>query len=133
MDLVSRHVGEAASPLGAGVPLFLFAVIAVCLVAMTVTMMITARQLHATLRRLSAILPEAGQAMREANRLFRLTHRAARHLETLIDDVCAVASKTVGRLTLLRRSAQRFWATRARNGAGADPRLHHRGRQHRGG
>ena len=90
-----------------------------CAVAMTVTMVWTARDLRRTLRRVNTILPTAEKALRDVHqaldhvrRLLTRADRATRHVETVVHQVCDTAEHTVHK-----------WLG---NGAGADPRRHHR-------
>ena len=104
-----------------------------CLIIITVTVVMTAAELRSTLRRLEAVLPDAGEALRELRRSSRQVRQiltranmATRSVEGVILRACEAASEALERVALFKESAQQFWATRFGHGAGAEPRPHHR-------
>ena len=95
-----------------------------CLLVMTVTMVTTACQFRATLRRFHAVLPDAHRSFRETLRLLRRANAAAQRMEGAVTSVSHVVSGALDHVTELRRKAQRFLQEHGGNGAGADPRRH---------
>ena len=96
----------------------------VCLVAIAVTVIITAAQLHTTLRRLNVLLPDAGLVLvelkrsgRHLRRLLTRTDAAAQHVEQLVNRACTTASGVMERVSNLGQYVRRTWA---------EPRPHHR-------
>ena len=111
------------------------AVISLCLLAITLTVDMTARELRQTLRRLSVMLPEADLARRDArrslhriNRVLARADAAGRHLESVVHQMCDTASGTLERFASFGASARRFWLEHVGNGAGEEPRRRHRSR-----
>jgi len=94
-------------------------VISGCAVAMTVTMVWTARDLRGTLRRINALLPSAERALRDVHgaldhvrRMLMRADQASRRVEGVVRHACDSAEDTLN-----------HWLG---NKAGADPRRHHR-------
>ena len=115
--------------------LLLLGVITASLCFMTVTLFVTARVLRTTLRRVDVILPEAEQALREARyslrqarRLLAKGDRAAQHVESVVHRACDAAAAALERIVQLKGSVEHFVMGRLGNGAGAEPRHHHRGK-----
>ena len=115
-------------------PALLLIVIA-CVLAMTITIVLTAREFRRTLRRVNAILPGADRAIRETHqsleqvrRLLTKTNHASAHIEAVIHQACDAASDTLRRFMRVKEQAQALWSARFGNGAGAEPRRHHRSR-----
>jgi hypothetical protein len=108
--------------------LYLFLITA-CLVALTVTAILTAIEVRRTLRRVNAILPEAERALQEAHHAFRHSRRvlagAARttqYVETVAQQLCEAASDALHRVSFLRNRAAAWIAGHVGNGTGAEPR-----------
>ena len=106
-----------------------------CLVVMTLTILVTAGELRRTLRRLNVMLPETAQAVRDARRLLRQGRRllaradaASRYVEAVIRQACDAATDALGAIGRFKARTQTLWTKRFRNGAGAEPRRHHRSR-----
>ena len=115
------------------VTLLLFSAATICLVVVTVTVVMTAAQVRSTLRRLDALLPDAGEALRELRRsgrqvrqILTRTNMATRSVEGIILRACEAASEALERVALFKESAQQFWSARFSHGAGSGPRSHHR-------
>ena len=115
--------------------LALLVVVTACVLAMTIAVALTAWEFRRTLRRVNAILPGADRAIREAHRsleqirwLLTRTNHVSRHVEAVIHQGCDAASDTLRRFLRMKEQAQAFWAARFGNGAGAEPRSHHRSR-----
>ena len=115
--------------------LTLLVIVTACVLAMTITVVLTAWEFRRTLRRANAILPGADRAIREAHRslehirrLLIRTNDVSRHVEAVIHQACDAASDTLRRFLRVKEQAQAFWAARLGNGAGAEPRQHHRRR-----
>ena len=106
-----------------------------CLFIMTLAILMIAGDLRLALRRLNAMLPEAAQAVHDARRVFRLGRRllaradvAAGHVQGVIHQACDAATDALGAIGRVQTRTQMFWAKRFGNGAGAEPRRHHRRR-----
>ena len=113
--------------------MLLLSLATLCLVVVTVTIVTTAAELRGTLRRLDALLPDAGMALRELRRsgrhvrqLLTRANMATRSIEGVILRACEAASEALERVALFKASAQQFWAARFGHEAGAGPRSHHR-------
>ena len=106
----------------------LLGLIGACLLVMTVTMVTTACQFRATLRRFHALLPDAHRSFRQSLRLLRRANAAAQHVEGAMTSVSHAVLGALDRVGELKRKAQRFLQEHGGNGAGADPRRHRRGR-----
>ena len=109
--------------------------VTVCLIAMTLATLVIAGELRRTLRRLNAMLPEMARATHDARRMFQRGRRllaradaATGHLEAVVHQACDAAADALGALGRFRARAGTLWAKRFSNGAGAEPRRHHRGR-----
>ena len=113
----------------------LLGVISLCLVTITVSLLVTARDLRRVLKRVDAILPACDQAAQEARRilgearqLLKRTHKTARHIETVVEQACHVASDVIEQVVSLKGRARTFLAKRLfGNGARADSRRQFRG------
>ena len=106
-----------------------------CLFIMTLAILMIAGELRLTLRRLNAMLPEAAQAVHDARRMFRQGRRlltradaATGHVEAVIHQACDATTDVLGAIGRFQARAGTLWAKRFGNGAGAEPRRHHRGR-----
>ena len=113
----------------------LLAAITGCLVALTLTMMWTARSVRLTLSRVNAILPQADQAMRAARHSFLRVHRmlvrvdrAARQIETAVKAACRPLLQVVDQVEHWRHHTGTWLTHLVGNGAGSEPRQHHRKR-----
>ena len=111
----------------------LLGVISVCLVAITVTALVTAREFRMTLRRINTMLPRADRALQDAQRSLTLMRQcvtradlAAQRVEAVVHAACDVASEAVTRFSRWKGQAQQFFTARFGNGAGSEPRPHHR-------
>ena len=107
----------------------------ICLVSLTVTMMGTTRELRRTLRRVNALPPGAHHALREVNRsleqvrdFLTKVNTATRRVEMVIHQASDAAEDALHRLATLKDKAHTFLGERFGNGAGAEPRPHHRRR-----
>ena len=115
--------------------LWLLGLATACLFIMTLTILVLSAELRLALRRFNAILPEAAQAVHDARRIFRQGRRlllradvAAGHLQGVIHQACDAATDALGALGRVKERTQMFWTKRFGNGAGAEPRRHHRRR-----
>ena len=113
----------------------LLGVISVCLIAITVTALLTAREFRMTLRRINVMLPRADRALQDAQRALSLMRQcvtradlAAQRVEAVVHAACDAASEAVTRFNQWRDHAQQFLTHRFGNGngAGSAPRPHHR-------
>ncbi|MBI4343065.1 MAG: hypothetical protein HY599_06830 [Candidatus Omnitrophica bacterium] len=111
----------------------LLALAAICLVAITITVIVTAVQLHATLRRLNALLPDAGQVLaelrrssRHVRRLFTRADAASQQVAGLVLRACELASEMLERFSMVRDYVQQAVERRLGHRAGAEPRPQHR-------
>ena len=105
----------------------------ICLVLITITIVMTAAKVRHTLDRLDALLPDAGEALRElrrsgaqVRRILTHTNLMTRSVEGIVLQACEAASGALERLALLKESAQQYWTARFGPGAGSEPRSHHR-------
>ena len=112
----------------------LLGVMTACLLAMTLTMILTARDVRMTLQRLSAVLPDAGQALRETRQSLRHVRallargdKATRRVESVIDQLCDATTETLGRFTMWKGRAEQFVLGRFGNGTRGEPRQRRRG------
>ena len=110
-------------------PVFFLGVMAACFVAMTLTVVFTARELRHVLRRVNAMLPGATQALHEAHQFLSRTNASMRHVETVVQQLCGAASDLFERWTRLKQHAEALWTMRMGNGTRAEPRLRNRRRQ----
>ena len=115
------------------VALLCLGVMSLCAVAMTAAVLLISRDLHRALRRVNAMAPAADEALREAQRAFRharrLLARAGRTVqpvEAIVRQACEAAAETLQRFRALRLSTERLLGKWVGNGAGAEPRRHHR-------
>ena len=110
----------------------LLGIMAVCLVAITVTIMLTAQELRRTLRRVNALLPGTDRALRDVQDSLRQTHQlltmttgTIRRIESVVRQACDLASGFLETAARLSEQAKGFWHLRSGNGAaGAEPRSH---------
>jgi hypothetical protein len=96
-------------------------------------MLSAAAELRRTLRRIELVAPEARGMLREARAALRQSRRllsrganAGRQVEAVVLQACEVAGEALERLGRMREAAGRLLTLRTRNGAGAEPRAHHR-------
>lgn len=118
----------------ASLALIFLAAMSLSLLVTTVAVLILARDVRVMLRALRSALPEAKQAIREARqslrhvrRMLTAADRATERVEAVIHTACGVASDSLDRLTRAQHTVESFWMKRFGNGAGAEPRRHHRG------
>lgn len=116
--VTERVMNDSISPL----VLLLLGLATLCLAAITLTVIVTAAQLRATLRRLDALLPDAGQVLselkrsgRHMRRLLTRTDAVGEQIERVVGGAVAMASHVIERVG--GKFGQR---------AGAEPRSHHR-------
>lgn len=113
-------------------PILLLAIMAVCLIAITVTIIWTAQELRQMLRRVNALLPGTDQALREVHDSLRQTHelltmttKTVRRIESVVHQACDFVSDLLDQFRHLREQAKELWPFRSGNGAaGAEPRSH---------
>ena len=106
-----------------------------CLTAITIAIVLCARDLRVTLRRVNALLPEIQHACVEARQslhrmrklLTGITH-TAEQVEAVIQQMSEATSHTLDGFEVFKRRALTFWSDRFGNGARAEPRLHRRSR-----
>lgn len=98
--------------------LFLLAVIALCLVVITILALQTAAELRRTLRRVNTLLPSAGRMLRQTSQLLDAIHRISHQVESLVTKASGAASQTVdGLLGLKVKLAHLFTQTMRSQGA----------------
>ena len=114
---------------------FLLSLITACLLTMTVTMLVTARDARRTLRRIDAVVPAVDRTLQEVRRavqhvqqLLTRADGATRHVETVVRRACEAADEVVERFRTFNRGTEKLLGKWFGNGAGADPRRHHRSR-----
>ena len=113
----------------------LLTVSTLCLVAMTVAILMTSRELRRTLRRINGVLPTADRALRELERSLQAAHQvlttahgAAQHVEAVIRRTHEAMSATLERVHGWTSQVERLWGSRSGNGAGGASRHSHRRR-----
>ena len=113
----------------------LLAVSVLCLVTLVMVVLVTARDFRQTLRKINEVVPQAGRTLQEARRSLEEAHQllaranvASQKVEAVVHGACDAISGTLSQLTLWRKEAGRFLKGHGGNGAGADPRRHHRRR-----
>ena len=101
-------------------------------VTLTVALLVTARDLRATLQRLQGILPacdqtvhEARHTLAEARQLLTRTNNTTRHVESVVHQACTVASDALAQVGAWKDRAQQAWGGRLGNGARSRPRRKH--------
>ena len=108
--------------------LALLATSTLCLVAMTIAVLLTSRELRRTLRRVNTLLPRADRALQEVHRLLTTVNHAAQHVETMMQRVRSAMSTTLEHVQGWTSQVERLWVNRFGNGAGAASRHQHRRR-----
>jgi len=110
----------------------LLAVALKCLLVLTITFVVVARDLRRTTQRLNTILPHLDRVTQEASRTFgearqflvRTNHMTQR-VEVVVDRACEVASDAIEQFLSLRERTRAFLVKRlAGNGARVGPRRH---------
>ena len=119
------------TPLG----LLFLGILTACLLVITLTIFVTAGELRRTLRRLNVMLPDAARAMHDARRMLRRGRRllaradaASGYVEAVIRQACDAATDVLNAIGRFKTRTEMLWTKRFGNGAGAEPRRHHRGR-----
>lgn len=110
----------------------LLAIMAACLLAITVTIILTAQELQQTLRRVNALLPSTDQALheardslRQAHQLLTMTTKTVKRIESVVHQACNLVSNLLDQFGHLSEQVKGFWPFRNGNGAaGAEPRSH---------
>ena len=113
---------------------FLLTIATLCLLTVTITVVLTAAQLRATLRRLDALLPDAGEVLaqlrrssRHVRRLLTRADAASRQVEGLVLRACELASETLERVSSVRDYMWQMMGRPLRHHRmGAEPRPQHR-------
>ena len=102
--------------------LTMLGVITVCCLAVTVTLARTAWDVRGTLR-------EARRSLRDARRLIVRADRVSRDVERLAHRACEIAASALERMARWPgRARGLFSGEHVGNGAGVEPRRHHRSR-----
>ena len=101
----------------------LLAVICACVLILTLTVVYLACDVRMMLRRINAILPDAHRSFREAHQMFTRLNRASQLVEGVMSTVSQAMTGVLGRLGQRGERVGNFG-----NGAGVDPRRHHRSR-----
>ena len=111
--------------------LWLLGLISACVLILTVTLVVTARQARRTLRHLDVVLPDAAQAAREARRVMQHSRRllvaanqATGHVEAVIRRACDAVSAALDQFDLLKERTIHVLTRPFGNGTGAGPRPH---------
>ena len=92
-----------------------------CLVIMTLTILVTAGELRRTLQ-------DARRMFRIGRRLLARADVASGRVEAVLHQACDAATDVLVAIGRVKARAQTLWTKRFGNGAGAEPRRHHRGR-----
>ena len=93
----------------------------VCLVTITLTMLVLAGELRQTLQ-------DGRRTFRQGRRLLARANAATGRVEAVIHQACDAAADALGAIGRLKTRTRMLWMKRFGNGAGAEPRRHHRGR-----
>lgn len=106
-----------------------------CLMATTFAIVLCARDLRVTLRRVNTLLPEmqhacveARQSLHRMRRLLTGIIHTAEQVEAVAQQMSEAASHTLDGFDVFRQRALAFWSDRFGNGARAEPRSHRRSR-----
>lgn len=101
----------------------------ICLIAMTMTILVTARELRQTLQHANRALTGMDRAVGEAHRcieylrhIFSRADQATRHVESIVHRSCDIVSDTVDQLATFNGRAKAFLMGRSTNGTRVDPR-----------
>ncbi|MBI4596809.1 MAG: hypothetical protein HY737_00215 [Candidatus Omnitrophica bacterium] len=112
----------------------LLAVIALCAMILTATILLTATDMRRALRRVTSILPEAEEALKKTNRSLSHVQRilgranvATQRVDHVVAQACDAASEALQRVTQLKTHVSGFFQEHAGNGARGEPR-HRRGK-----
>jgi hypothetical protein len=107
--------------------------IGLCVLLMTVTFLITVRQIHRLLQQISSILPTCRQAfedthqtLSQARQMLARTNRVMMQAEGVVTQVCTVTSQMVEHFVFWKGKAQAFLAGRFGNGVSRTSRRLHR-------
>jgi hypothetical protein len=106
--------------------LLLVGVMAACAVVMTVTVVMTARELRRTSRRVNALVPPCRRALGQTQALLTSTHRISRHVESVILKASGAASHTIDQFLGMKNRVEQFLHDHLNDngkGAGGGPRL----------
>ena len=116
-------------------PVMLLGVMTGCLAMITITIVLTTRDLRQTLRRVETALPLADQTLRDLHRSLRSVRRMltradrlTSHVEAVVDHMCDAAQVSLDRFMGWKTYVQTLFKGVFENGAGAEPRSHHRRR-----
>jgi uncharacterized protein YoxC len=111
----------------------LLAISNICLIILAVVAIGTALDLRATLRRVNSVLPDAEAALKEARHMLHRTRQiaqrgdlAAKRVATVIHQACDAVGGVLEQITPLKQSVEQMFFRRHKNGAGSEPRRHHR-------
>ncbi len=109
----------------------LLALIGVCTVIMTVTVLTTVSDLRRMIRQINAILPRCDQAVQEAQHclgqarlLLRRANKTAQQVEQVFQRTCHAAAKALDQWVLFQGKARSFLTGRWGNGARVVSRRH---------
>ena len=105
----------------ASLRLLFLGIITACFFVMTLTIVVTAGELRRALQ-------DARRMFRQGRRLLARAGIASGHVEAVIHQACEAATGALDAIGHFRTRAQALWTKQVGNGAGAEPRQHHRGR-----
>ena len=105
--------------------LLLLGVICASILAMTIALVVTARDLRRTLQRVQGMLPACDATVHEARQLLTRTNNATRHIESVVHHVCAMATEAMAQVGSWKAGAQHLWGGRLGNGARSRSRRKH--------
>ena len=110
----------------APITLIFLGVITVCLIAITVMLLLTMRDLRRTLERLDALLPTGHQVLRQARVILSHANRAVHGLEAVIQHACETATDAMAEVDRWRQKARSLFIDHVGNGARLEPRRQYR-------
>ena len=99
-----------------------------CAFVVATVLVVTARDVRRTLRRIQTILPDCQGAVHEAHQLLKRANQASRHVESVVQAVSDTTTQAMEQFALLRKKAKHLFGLTHHNGNGArgGPRHQHR-------
>ena len=112
------------------------ALLGVCAVIMTTTVVLTSLDLRRVLRQVHGLVPRADEALRESTRamthlrrLLARTERVSKQVEAVAVQACETMADAIRQFSILKAQAEKSlgkWIGTNGHGAGAESRPHHR-------
>ena len=112
------------------------ALLGVCAVIMTATVVLTSLDLRRVLRQMNRLVPRADEALRESTRamthlrrLLARTEHVSKRVEAVAVQACDTIADAIRQFAILKAQAEKSlgkWIGTNGHGAGAESRPHHR-------